>query len=313
MKVFVAGSTGAVGRFLVPQLIEQGHEVVALTRDAEKAKQVEAMGAKASLANALDKDELTSAIRQSEPQVIIHELTALARVGNFRKFDEELALTNRFRTEVTDTLLEAARAVGASRFIAQSFCGWPFAREGGPVKTEDDPLDPRPPASFRRTLAAIRHLENAVQGAVDLPAVALRYGMFYGPGTAIARDGSMADLLRRRRFPIVGNGAGVWSFVHVEDAARATVAAVSHAESGLYNVVDDEPAAVSVWLPVLAEAVGARPPLRLPVWLGKLAIGDGGVSMMTKVRGGSNGKAKRDLGWRPRYASWRRGFVHGLG
>ena len=313
MRVFVAGSTGAVGKQLLPLLLESGHEVVALVRSSPKAREVEALGATAAMANALDKDELTAAVKQAAPEAVVHQLTALTGVANFKKLDEEFALTNRFRTEVTDTLLAAARLVGARRFIAQSFCGWPFAREGGPVKTEEDPLDPNPPASFRKTLAAIRYLEDAVRGAKDIEALALRYGIFYGRGTGIAEDGQIVELVRKRRLPIVGKGTGVWSLIHIWDAARATVAALASGAPGIYNVVDDEPAAVSVWLPHLAQAVGAKPPFRIPAWLGRLAIGEGGVSMMTEIRGGSDAKAKRELGWQPRYASWRRGFVEGLG
>jgi nucleoside-diphosphate-sugar epimerase len=313
MRVFVAGSTGAIGKFLVPLLIENRHEVVALARASRKAESLEAMGAKVTIADALNKEELTAAIRKAEPEVIIHQLTALASVGNFKKFNEEFALTNRLRTEVTDTMLAAAHMVGARRFIVQSFCGWPFAREGGPVKTEEDPLDSNPPASFSKILAAIRYLEDTVRKTVDLEALALRYGMFYGPGTGISNGGPIVELVRKRRMPIVGNGAGIWSFIHIEDAARATVAAISLGDPGIYNIVDDEPAPVSTWLPALAEAVGAKPPYRVPLWLGRLVIGDGGVSMMTRIRGGSNAKAKRELGWKPIYPSWRRGFVEGLG
>jgi nucleoside-diphosphate-sugar epimerase len=313
MRVFVTGGTGAVGAFLLPHLVESGHEVIALIRTAQKAKAIEAIGVKIALADALNKEELTAAIRKAEPEVIIHQLTALAGTGNFKKFEEEFALTNRFRTEVTDVLMAAAREVGTHRFIAQSFCGWPFAREGGPVKTEDDPLDPNPPASFSKTLAAIRYLEDTMQRSADLQAFALRYGTFYGPGSGIAKDGSIVEMVRKRRLPIVGDGSGIWSFTHLNDAARATVAAISQGDPGIYNVVDDDPAPVSAWLPALAEAVGARPPFKVPIWLGKLAIGDGGVSMMTKIRGASNAKAKRNLGWQPIYPSWRRGFVEGLG
>jgi len=313
MRVFVAGGTGAVGKFLVPHLIKNGYEVIALVRNAQKAKAIEAIGAKVALGDAINKEELTAAIKRAEPEVIIHQLSALVGAGNFKKFDEEFALTNRFRTQVTETMLAAARMVGTRRFIAQSFCGWPFAREGGPVKTEGDALDPNPPASFSQTLAAIRYLEDTVRRTVDLQALALRYGIFYGPGTSIAKDGSIVEIVRKRRMPIVGDGAGVWSFIHVHDAARATEAAISHGDPGIYNIVDDEPAAVSTWLPALADAVGAKPPFKAPVWLAKLMIGDGGVSMMTKIRGGSNAKAKRDLRWRPIYPSWRRGFIEGLG
>jgi nucleoside-diphosphate-sugar epimerase len=312
MRLFVAGSTGAVGKFLVPLLIENGHEVIALVRTSEKANAVEMMGAKVAVADALNKEELTAAIKTAEPEVIIHQLTALKGVGNFKKLDEEFALTNRYRTEVTETMLTAARLVGTRRFIAQSFCGWPFAREGGPIKTEEDPLDPNPPASFRKILDAIRYLENAVQKSGDLQALALRYGMFYGPGTAIAKDGPVVDLVRKRKLPIVGDGAGIWSFIHIHDVARATVAAVSLGDPGIYNVVDDDPAPVSTWLPALAQAVGAKPPHHVPVAIGKLAVGDGGVSMMTKIRGASNAKAKRELGWQPTFPSWRRGFIEGL-
>lgn len=313
MKVFVAGSTGAIGRVLVPQLIENGHEVVALVRNDRKAQTLLAGGATVVLADALNKEELTAVIRKAEPEVIIHQLTALAHAGNFKKLDDEFVLTNRFRTEVTDTLLAAARLVGARRFIAQSFCGWPFMREGGPVKTEEDPLDPNPPSNFTKILAAIRYLEDTVRTTVDLQALALRYGLFYGPGTGIAKDGPVVKLARKRMMPIVGDGGGIWSFVHIADAARATVAAISNGSPGIYNIVDDEPAPVAKWLPALAAAVDAKPPFRVPIWLGKLVIGDGGVSMMTRIRGGSNVKAKRELGWKPTYPSWRRGFVEGLG
>lgn len=313
MKVFVAGSTGAVGKVLVPHLVENGHEVVALVRSTQKAKAFEAIGAKVVLADVLNKEELTATITRTEPEVIIHQLTALASTINFRKFDQEFALTNRFRTEVTDTMLAAARLVGARRLIVQSFCGWLFAREGGPVKTEDDPLDPNPPASFRKTLAAIKYLEDTVRRSTDVQALALRYGIFYGPGTGIAKDGPIVDLVRKRRLPIVGDGAGIWSFIHIRDVARVTVAAITRGEPGIYNVVDDEPAPVSTWLPALAKAVGAKPPFRVPVWLGKLAIGDGSVSMMTEIRGGSNAKAKREFSWQPIYPSWRLGFIDGLG
>jgi nucleoside-diphosphate-sugar epimerase len=313
MRVFVAGSTGAIGKRLVPLLLKNGFEVVALTRSPEKGRELERLGAKTSIANPLDKEELIAAIKKAKPEVVIHQLTALAgATGNFRKFDEEFALTNRFRTEVTDTLIAAARLVGARRFIAQSFCGWPFAREGGPVKTEDDPLDPNPPTSFSKTLAAIRHLEMAVREAADIEALALRYGLFYGPGTAIAKDGVFIDLIRKRRFPIVGDGAGIWSFVHIEDAARATITAITNGAPGIYNIVDDDPAPVSVWLPYLAKALGAKPPRRVPVWLARLLIGEGGVMMMTQSRGGANTKAKRELKWQPTYPSWRIGFVEGL-
>jgi nucleoside-diphosphate-sugar epimerase len=244
--------------------------------------------------------------------VIIHQLSALSGVGNLRKFDQEFALTNRFRTEVTDTLLAAARTIGTRRFIAQSYCGWPYARKGGPVKTEEDPLDPKPPENFTKTLAAIRYLEDKVSSTTFLEGLALRYGMFYGPGTAIGKGGAIVKRTRNRLFPIVGGGGGVWSFIHVLDAARATVAAISRGAPGIYNIVDDDPSKVAIWLPALAKAIDAKPPLKIPHWLGELTIGKGGVSIMTQIRGCSNTKAKRELNWTPIYPSWRIGFVDGL-
>lgn len=313
MKVFVAGGTGAIGKFLLPLLIQKGYEVIALVRTSEKGKKIKSLGAKFSVADALNKEKLIAAIRKTEPEVIIHLLTSLAGAGNFKKVDEEFALTNRFRTEVLDTMLTAARLVGTRRFIAQSFCGWPFAREGGPVKTEVDPLDPNPPDSFKKTLSAILYLENVVRQAEEIQALALRYGIFYGPGTGIANDGSIVRMIRKRKLPIVGDGGGIWSFIHIEDAARATLAAISYGIPGIYNIVDDEPAPVSEWLPFLANTVGAKPPLHIPAWLARLAIGDGGVSMMTKIRGGSNIKAKSELRWQLIYNTWRHGFIEGLG
>jgi nucleoside-diphosphate-sugar epimerase len=313
MKIFVAGGTGAIGKSLVPLLIDSGHQVIVLGRSARKAAPFRALGAQVVLADALNKEELRKAILDTRPEVIIHQLTAIPAALDLRKFDRDFALTNRFRTEGTDVMLAAARRAGTRRFIAQSFCGWPFVREGGPVKTEEDPLDPNPPAAFSETLAALRHLESAVKKTRDLDAIALRYGFLYGPGTGISSQGSTVGLVRKRKIPIVGDGAGIWSFIHVGDAARATVAAISRGRPGIYNIVDDEPAPVATWLPMLADAVGARPPHRVPAWLARFAIDEGGVSMMTRIRGGSNAKAKRELGWQPAYPTWRRGFADGLG
>ena len=312
MKVLVTGGTGAIGKFLLPLLVENRHEVVALTRSVTKAAQLEEGGVSTFIVDPLDKPRLTAAVRRAEPEVIIHQLTALSAVGNFRKFDQDFALTNRFRTEVTDTLLAAARTIGTRRFIAQSYCGWPYAKKGGPVKTEDDPLDPKPPESFTKTLSAIRYLEDTVCKTTSLEALALRYGMFYGPGTAIGKGGAILKMVRKRRFPIVGGGGGVWSFIHILDAARAAVAAISRGAPGIYNIVDDEPAKVATWLPAFAKAVEAKPPYRIPHWLGELTIGKAGVSIMTQIRGCSNAKAKQELNWTPIYPSWRIGFVDGL-
>ena len=313
MRIFVAGSTGALGRRLVPLLAADGHEVTAMTRTAGKAAGLRAAGAAPVVGDALDRDAVLRAVCAARPEVVVHQATALAGVTNLRRFDKGFAATNRLRTEGTDHLLEAARAAGARRFVAQSYAGWPFARTGGPVKTEEDPLDPDPPAQLRRTLDAIRHLEAAVGGADGLEGLVLRYGGFYGPGTSVGVGGYMLEDLRRRRFPIVGAGTGVWSFVHIDDAASATAAAVDRGEPGLYQVTDDDPAPVSDWLPALAAAVGAPPPRRLPAWLGRLLGGEHVVVLMNEVRGASNAKARRELGWRPAWPSWRQGFRSGLG
>ena len=313
MKIFVLGSTGVMGKNLIPLLVEKKHEVTALVRSSKRTKVVEDIGAEAVIANVLDKEELTEVIKKAEPEAIIHQLTALADFsGNFRKFDEEFEMTNRFRTEVTDTLLKIARDIGTKRFIAQSFCGWPFARTGEPIKSEEDPLDPEPPSSFIKSLNAIKHLEKVVRESQKVEAVALRYGFFYGPGTSISKDGSIVKAISKHRIPLVGNGTGIWSFIHIKDAARSTVAALTSGSPGIYNIVDDEPAPVSEWLPFLANVLGAKKPSRIPVWLANILIGEGGVSMMTKIRGASNSKAKNELNWEPVYPSWRKGFTEGL-
>ena len=309
MKVLVAGATGALGRQLVPQLVARGHEVYGMTRTQSKVDAVRAMGATPLVADALDPEAVAAAVAQSEPEVIVHQLTALSGSIDMRHFDRDFAVTNRLRSEGTDHLLAAGRAVGVKRFVAQSFAGWPFARTGGPVKSEDAPLDSDPPEGLRQTLAAIRHLEEAVTGATWTEGVVLRYGGFYGPGTSLGPDGEHLELIRKRGFPVVGGGEGVWSFVHIEDAAEATVAAVEHGSRGIYNVVDDEPAPVAEWLPAIAESVGAKRPRKVPRWLGRLLAGEVATVMMTEVRGASNEKAKRELGWRPGHPSWRQGLA----
>jgi 2-alkyl-3-oxoalkanoate reductase len=308
VRIFVAGASGAVGARLVPLLAEHGHQVVGMTRTPERAERLREMGARPSVADGLDPDAVRKAVARAEPDVVVHQMTSLATFSDLRHFDRDFAATNRLRTEGTDHLVAAARAAGCRRFVAQSFAGWPYAREGGPVKDEDDPLDPEPPGQFASTLAAIRYLERTVVGAFDLEGIVLRYGTFYGPGTSISQGGDHLEAVRRRRFPIVGNGRGVWSLVHIDDVASATLAAIERGERGIYNIVDDEPAAVAEWLPALAAAIGARPPLRLPAWVGRFAVGGHAVAMMTQARGASNRKAKRELGWQPRYASWRGGF-----
>jgi nucleoside-diphosphate-sugar epimerase len=309
MKVLVAGATGALGRQLVAQLVARGHEVFGMTRSASKRDDVRKLGAIPVVADALDPDAVARAVAQAGPEVIVHELTALAGSLDLRHFDRDFAVTNRLRTEGTDHLLAAGRAIGVRRFVAQSFAGWPFARSGGPVKTEDDPLDPSPPEAMRSTLDALRYLEDAVVNADWTEGIVLRYGGFYGPGTSLGAGGEHVELIRRRRFPVIGGGAGVWSFVHIEDAADATVAAVERGRRGIYNIVDDEPAAVAEWLPAVAAALGAKRPRRVPRAIGRLLAGEAATVMMTEVRGASNAKARASLGWQPRHASWREGFA----
>jgi nucleoside-diphosphate-sugar epimerase len=311
MRVFVAGGTGALGQHLLPQLVDAGYEVSALTRSAGKAAAIESAGAEPVVADALDRDAVIAAVRKVRPDVVIHQLTALTNMKNFRRFDKEFALTNRLRTEGTDNLLAAAQAAGARRFIAQSYAGWPSERSGSRVKTEADPFDPKPVANQRRSFEAIQYLERQVTGA-NLEGVVLRYGGFYGPGSNMNRSGDVAELVRKRRFPIVGDGRGVWSFCHLEDAASATVAAVERGAPGIYNVCDDEPVEIGTWLPEYARAIGAPLPRHVPVWLGKLLGGEVVVSMMTQVRGASNAKAKAALDWKPRYATYHEGFSTGL-
>ena len=312
MRVFLAGAGGALGRRLVPLLVEQGHAVTAMTRSVGRLDALRQAGAEPVICDALDAAAVRAAVSAAEPEVVVHELTALSAMGAGRNFDKTFAATNRLRTEGTDNLLAAARAAGARRFVAQSYAGWPYAREGSAVKSEDDPLDPNPPADARKSLAAIRHLEAAVLGASDLEGIVLRYGNFYGPGTSLDRDGRHTQMVKKRQFPLVGNGTGIWSFIHVDDAAAATVAAIERGRPGVYNIVDDEPAPIAEFLPVFVSIVGARPPRRLPTWLARLAAGQQAVSMMTATRGASNAKARRELGWEPSYSSWRQGFQAGF-
>jgi 2-alkyl-3-oxoalkanoate reductase len=320
MKVFVAGATGVLGRALVPQLATRGHDVVGMTRSASKQDLVRSLGARAVVADALDPDAVAQAVASAEPEVIVHELTALS--GNMSIRDARhpdrspmAIMTNRLRTEATDHLLAAGRAAGARRFVAQSFGAFRWARLGGPVLTEADPLDPNPPAPLRPVVEGLLYLEEAVTTIEWGEGLVLRYGGFYGPGTAIslAPDAQMAAPVRKRRFPIVGDGGGFLSHIHIDDAAAATAVAVERGQAGIYNIVDDDPAPVREWLPVLASALDAKPPRHIPRWLGRLLAGEAATLVMTEVRGASNAKAKRELGWQPGYASWRQGFAQGLG
>ncbi len=309
MKIFVAGATGAVGKRFVPLLISKGHHVVATTRTASKTEALRALGAETIVLDGLNRSAVIDAVVASRPEAIVHQMTALASVRSLKNFDEEFAITNRLRTEGTAHLIAAAQAAGTRKLVVQSYTGWPNARTGGPVKTEDDPLDPNPPKKMSRSLAAMRELERLVAGANGVQGTVLRYGNFYGPGTSFSPDGEITRMVRRRQFPIIGSGAGIWSFIHMDDTATATLAAIESNAAGVFNIVDDEPAPVSVWLPELAKTIGAKPPRRIPAWLGRLVMGESGVSMMTKSRGSSNAKAKRVLGWQPIYPSWRQGFL----
>jgi 2-alkyl-3-oxoalkanoate reductase len=307
MRVFVAGATGAVGSRLIRLLGSSGHSVVGLTRTPAKAEVIEQAAAEATVADALNRAALVAAVTRAKPDVIVHEMTSISAANDLRRFDRSFAATNRLRTQGLDNLLAAAKQAGTTRMIAQSFCGWPFARVGGPVKSEDDPLDPDPPREMRRTLAAIRYLENTLTASPGIAGLVLRYGAFYGRGTGLF-DGSLIGRLRRRAVPLIGDGNGWWSFLHIDDAAAATAIAIERGAPGIYNVVDDEPAPVREWLPALAAIFGAKPPRHIPKWFARIAAGEHIVMLMTEARAGSNAKAKRDLGWQPQHASWRRGF-----
>ncbi len=308
MRVFVAGASGAIGKQLVPRLVAAGHEVYGMTRSESKRALLSELGAMPVVADALDPDQVAEAVGRARPDVIVHQLTAIGSLDP-RHFDRDFALTNRLRTEGTDHLLSAGQAVGVRRFVAQSYGAWWYVRTGGPVKSEEDPLDPAPAREMRESRAAIRHLEEAVLGARWTEGIVLRYGSFYGPGTSMAPGGVQFEMIRKRKFPLVGDGGGVWSFIHIADAAEATVAAVEHGSRGVYNIVDDDPAPVAEWLPALAQELGAKKPMRVPRFIGRLFAGETGVVMMTDARGASNAKAKRELAWRPAHPSWRQGFT----
>ena len=312
MRVFVAGATGAIGKQLVPRLIAGGHEVHGMTRSESKQAMLYELGAVPVVADALDPDQVAEAVGRARPDVIVHQLTAIGAI-DMRHFDRDFASTNRLRTEGTDHLLSAGQAVGVRRFVAQSNGALPYARTGGPVKSEEAPLERAPAREMRESFAAIRHLETAVLGADWTEGIVLRYGWFYGPGTSLAPGAEQIELVRRRRFPLVGDGGGVWSFIHVADAAEATVAAIEHGSRGVYNVVDDDPAPVAEWLPALAQELGAKKPMRVPRFIGRLLSGEAGVVMMTELRGASNAKAMRELAWRPAHPSWRQGLAASAG
>jgi nucleoside-diphosphate-sugar epimerase len=304
MRVFVTGATGALGRHLVPGLVAAGHEVTATTRTPGKMARLREAGAEPVVVDGLDREAVIAAVRAAAPEVIVHEMTALADMRSFRNPDKLFAVTNELRTRGTDNLLAAAAQAGTRRVIAQGYAGpGPDQPSGARLKTEEDPLDWRPIRSAARAMAAIRYVDRTVP--LEVPeGIVLRYGGFYGPGTG----DFVVEMARKRRLPVIGGGTGVWSFIEVTDAAAATLAAVDHGAPGVYNVVDDDPAPVAEWLPYLAKVVGAKPPLRVPAWLGRLLAGEFVVGQMTSSRGSSNEKARKELGWEPRYASWREGF-----
>jgi nucleoside-diphosphate-sugar epimerase len=307
MNIFIAGAAGAVGRTLIPKLIAEGHTVTGSTRSEAKAASLRDLGAAAVLMDGLDRESVMRAVTAAAPDAIVHQMTALSGNIDVRNIDKGFAMTNRLRTEGTEHLLAAAQAVGARRFVAQSFAGWPNARIGGPVKTEADPLDPDPPRGIRETHAAIRRLEELTTAAGG---IVLRYGGFYGPGTGLAPGGDQVEMVRKRKFPIIGDGGGIWSFAHTDDVATGTIAALEHGRDGeIYNIVDDEPAAVRDWLPLLARSLGAKRPRRIPAWLARRLASPAAVMMMTTSRGASNAKAKAELDWTPAWPSWREGFA----
>jgi nucleoside-diphosphate-sugar epimerase len=295
-----------MGKQLVPRLADAGHEVFAMSRKESKARASQ-LGAVPVIADALDRTEVDAAVGEVAPDVVVHQLTAIGHVDT-RHFERSFAATDRLRVEGTDNLLAAARAVGVRRFVAQSNGAFTYARTGERVKNEQDPLDRSPVRQMAPMIAAIQHLEKAVLGAAWTEGIVLRYGAFYGPGTSMAPGSEQFEMVRQRKFPIVGDGGGVWSFVHIADAAEATVAAVEKGVRGVYNIVDDDPAPVAEWLPELAAMLGAKRPMRVPRLIGRLAAGQAGVVLMTELRGASNAKAKRELGWHPAHSSWRQGL-----
>jgi 2-alkyl-3-oxoalkanoate reductase len=300
MRVMVVGASGAIGTRLLPQLTGRGHEVIGTFCSPGNAERVRALGAHPVALDLLDPGAVRRAVLETEPEAIIHQATALAKMRFSRSLDRSFAATNRLRTEGTDALLAAARQAGVRRFVAQSFAPYRYIREGGMIKTEDDPLDPEPPAMMRQTTAAMNHLDQAVTGAGG---IALRYGGFYGAPDV------MTKAIRKRQYPMVGAGSGYMPFIHLDDAAAATVLALDHQGPAIYNIVDDEPAPMCEWLPAMADALGARPPRRVPSWLAGLIAGQGMVTMAAESRGASNAKAKKELDWALRYPSWREGFT----
>ena len=311
MKVLVAGATGGLGRSLVPQLVAAGHEVTGMIRSESGAPGLRAFGADVVLADGLDAAAVRAAVESVRPEVVVHQMTALKGGIDIKHPDDSFALTNRLRTEGTDNLLAASQAAGVRRFVVQSYAGWNLQHGGSATKTEADPLDPNPLPAMRQTMAGIKHVESVVS-TEGIEGIALRYANFYGPTGDIGKGGSMVELIQKRKLPLIGDGTGVWSFVHYDDAADATVKAIESDATGVFQIADDDPAQAAVWLPEFARILGAKPPRHVPAWLGRLAAGDAGVAAFTEIRGVDNSLAKATFGWQPGYASWREGFRNGL-
>jgi nucleoside-diphosphate-sugar epimerase len=312
MRIFLAGASGAIGQTLIPLLVEQQHEVFGSFRNPANTARVQALGATPVVLDALDGQAVHDRIAEIRPQVVIHQLTAIPARLDLRHIDREFEMTNRLRTEGTRNLASASVHAGVEKFIAQSFAGWPYARRGITLKTEEDDLDPSPPPQMKAILDAIETLEHTVVREQGFTGIVLRYGPLYGPHSSIASDGAMVDEIRHHKVPVIGQGTGVWSFLHLHDAATATVAALTHGQRGIYNIVDDDPALVTDWLPYLAQCVGAPAPRHIPNFLAKIAVGEHAVAMMNDIRGVSNAKARQQLHWEPKWSSWRQGFREGL-
>ncbi|TDU87077.1 nucleoside-diphosphate-sugar epimerase [Kribbella voronezhensis] len=312
MKILVAGATGGLGRSLVPKLVAAGHEVTGMIRSASSATSVREQGAGVVIADGLDTAAVKAAVTATEPEVVVHQMTALRGGIDFKRFDKSFAVTNQLRTKGLDNLIAAAEATGVRRIVAQSYAGWNLQHGGSATKTEQDPLELAAESSAAETMAALRYVESRVTGLDGIEGVALRYASFYGPTGDIGAGGSMVELIRKRRLPLIGDGSGVWSFIHYDDAADATVKAIESTATGIYQIADDDPAAAKVWLPEFARILGAKPPRHVPTWLGRLAVGEFGAAAFTEIRGADNSLAKRTFDWQPGYASWRTGFREGL-
>ncbi|RZU42004.1 NAD-dependent epimerase/dehydratase family protein [Edaphobacter modestus] len=312
MRIFLAGASGAIGRTLVPLLVQEQHEVYGAFRNPAHQERVQSLGATPVVLDALDGQAVNHILGEIQPQVVIHQLTAIPAHLDLRHIDRDFEPTNRLRTEGTRNLATAAVHAGVEKFIAQSFAGWPYARRGIILKTEEDDLDPTPPPKMKAMLDAIEALEHTVLRERGFTGIVLRYGPLYGPHSSIASDGTMVEDLRMHKIPLIGQGTGVWSFLHLHDAATATVAALTHAQHGIYNIVDDDPAPVLEWLPFLAQCVNAKPPMHIPNWLATAAVGEHAVALMNDIRGVSNAKARKELNWTPKWSSWRQGFREGL-